>query len=121
MDPREAALRQGLSQLTAAELATVLATPDADLLCDGGNYDPATGRYCPLAIAFRLPDLLAGGRPTDAGVARLIGLVGRARDPGFVYNQLRGTPGDFYRHDRAGDLKAVCRDLLAADAAGVAG
>lgn len=43
-DPRRVKLKAGLAQLTNAELRRVLDRP-AEMVYDGFNFDPATGRW----------------------------------------------------------------------------
>lgn len=114
-DPRYAALRRGLAQLTNEELQRILDTPDDQMIFDGGNYDPITDRYCPMAVALEVPEYIERFDliPNQYRVDRMIGGLGTIDRPNFAYNQMHGTPGNFYRDDRPADLRRVIADILA--------
>ncbi len=114
-DPRYRAIYDGLNQLSSREIRRILLTPDDNMVYDGCNYCEETDRYCPLAVALRVPAMLSvvpRAARTNQLVDDLLGVVGRALHPGFQYNQLHGIPGTFYRDRRATDICFVCIDVL---------
>jgi hypothetical protein len=119
VDPRIAALRESLSQLTCEEIGRILDVAADAMVYDGCNYDETTEKYCPLAVAFAIPKLMsdryreAGLSPTNGAVDEAIGEIGRSlRGRDFLYNQMHGIPGDGYREDRAKDVRDACLYVL---------
>ncbi len=116
-DPRKTALYAGLSQLDDHDLQRIIRYPRDRLLLDGGNWAanptyadiPGHDRHCPLAVALQIPN---NSPRSDEAVGELIGELGRnAYGPGFLYNQMRGTPGNFYRENRYNDLLQVIDEV----------
>lgn len=103
-DPRWHAMLARFRQLNTMEILRVL--NNRHRMCfDTWNYDEDEGTFCPIAIAMNIHAL---GRewPTDSRVRLLI----KTRFP--EVNILKGTPGNFYRKDRRGDLTYLCNFLL---------
>jgi hypothetical protein len=48
---------------------------------------------------------------TDEEVGRMIVEAGSNRS-GFTMNRMKGTPGEFYRDNRAEDIRSICLQLL---------
>ncbi|MEO8378062.1 MAG: hypothetical protein ABI779_00215 [Acidobacteriota bacterium] len=115
-DLRFLAILEGLSQLTCVGLLRVLAYNAAGrVLYDGGNFDPASRTWCPLAIGIGIADwteahVVTVG--TDALAKSLIIDLGRHYLTTFHLNPVSGIDGRFYRDDRAGDLRVGCETLL---------
>ena len=113
-DPRYLAVRRGLEQLTSEDIRRVLEWPPEKLLLDGGNY--SDGKFCPLCVALEIPKMMTamGQRWSDYGAKASLAIFGYHRyGDGFVFNQLRGTPGSFYRDPhRMEDLVAVANEIL---------
>lgn len=109
-DARRAALERGIGQLDTADILKILEFPADRLLLDGGNF--RDGKYCPLAIALDAPAAVAD--PDDESVRDHIEASGRERyGDAFVFNQMKGLAGNFYRDHRAEDLNRTAVFILA--------
>lgn len=115
-DERCAALAFGLGQLTTAELLRLrrALVGTENVLLDGGNYDPASGSWCPLAIGLGIPDQPIEASLTPEEGSAMILAAGRSTRPSFTLNPISGTRGQFFRDDRRGDLYRLVEWILAA-------
>lgn len=115
-DRRLLAVFEGLNQLTCDGLERVLAfVVEERVLYDGGNFDPATGNWCPLAIGVGIADLARDNNlkvSSDDVGKELIVEAGRRYSSTFHLNPLSGVPGEFYRAHRRSDLRSACETLL---------
>lgn len=100
-DPRKTGLKNGLKQLTAAQLQRVLNYP-GDMVLDTYNYQD--GKFCPLAIALELDRTIAN--PTHEKVFETL------CDLGYKVYNTRGIQGNFYTTDRKNDLLTAAREVL---------
>jgi hypothetical protein len=119
VDPRIAALRSSLSQLTCEEIGRILDCAADAMVYDGCNFEATTEKYCPLAVAFNVPKLMSdryretGVEATNEAVDKAIGEIGRSlRGRDFLYNQMHGIAGEGYRKDRAKDVRDACLYVL---------
>lgn len=101
-DPRKTGLKDGLRQLTIAQLERVLDF-DGEMVLDTYNYE--NGKFCPLAIGVGLDLIL--NNPTHERVFDLLTLMGYK-----VYNT-RGIAGTFYTTNRAEDLRKAAQEVIA--------
>lgn len=100
-DPRKTGLKNGLRQLTVAQLQRVI-DYKGDFCLDTYNYHE--GKYCPLAIGLELDRKIS--EPTHDKVFGFLLLLGYK-----VYNT-RGIEGEFYTTNRAGDLLEAAKEVL---------
>jgi len=117
-DPRWQALEFGLNQLTTEQLHRIVTFMEASgsMVYDEFNYDESRGLWCPLAVGLGVPELIHEGmKPsslTDSWAKGFITEVGQGTCRGFTLNPISGIPGRVYRHNRAGDILAICRFLI---------
>jgi|SRR5271166_4727652 len=100
-DPRKTGLKNGLRQLTAAQLQRVIDYPDEMVL---DNYNYQDGKFCPLAIGVGLDSVIIN--PTHETVFELLDNLGYT-----VYNT-RGIQGEFYTTNRQEDLLEAAKEVL---------
>lgn len=109
-DARQVALEIGIGQLDTEDILKIFDFPSDQLLLDGGNF--SDGKYCPLAVALDAHWNVY--RPNNESVGEWIGNMGRhCYGEGFIFNQMKGTPGDFYRERRMEDLTRTAMHILA--------
>lgn len=102
IDPRKAALKRGLRQLSIEQLRRVI-DYEGDMVLDHCNYDD--GMFCPLAVGLGIDKIMHD--PTDAKVTIVLTTLGYD-----IYNT-RGVPGEFYQHpNRLRDLLEVAREIV---------
>lgn len=99
-DPRKTGLKNGLRQLTIAQLERVINYP-GEMCLDTYNYHE--GKFCPLAVAARLDEM---ENPTHDLVHGRLLLLGYN-----IYNT-RGIAGEFYTNNRKEDLLEAAREVL---------
>lgn len=100
-DPRKIGLKNGLRQLTIAQLERVINYPN-DMVLDSFNYED--GKFCPLAVGVGLD--LSMISPTHDKVFETLTSMGYK-----VYNT-RGIAGDFYTTNRKEDLLEAAKEVL---------
>lgn len=100
-DPRKTALKNGLRQLTLAQLLRVRDYP-GPMCVDEWNY--ADGKFCPLAVAVGLDESVK--EPTHETVYSILALMG------FKINNTRGVPGEFYTVNREYDLRIALYEVI---------
>ena len=116
-DPRYLALRKGLEQLNRHQL-TLLAGHvqcGSPMVVDGCNYDPASGAWCPLAVALEVDRVLEDEGTvvaTDQEAKERIVAIGIKTNRAFGLNPMRGIVGSFFTSSRRSDLLQACRDVL---------
>lgn len=101
-DPRKTGLKNGLRQLTAAQLQRVIEYP-GEMVLDTYNYHE--GKFCPLAIGAGL-DYKMNGEITNDRVIGFLLLLGYK-----VFNT-RGIVGEFYTTNRKEDLLEAAKEVL---------
>ncbi|MCC6425680.1 MAG: NUDIX hydrolase [Phycisphaerales bacterium] len=101
--PRKTGLKNGLRQLTTAQLHRVLSWPHP-MVTDTYNYD--NGCYCPLAIGAEI-DKRANLRTATHDV-----VFCELQAMGFKVNNTRGIKGDFYTTERERDLKIALQEVI---------
>ena len=109
MDKRYEDMRRRLSLLSSSQLYNILSA-NADEVChDTFNYDIATQRYCPLAIALEIPKRVKEARliPSQELVSDMLKVYG-----GEAFGTVKGIEGNFYTVDREADLKSLCKEIL---------
>lgn len=99
-DSRKTGLKTGLQQLSIEELLKVFLHPDPMVL-DTYNYED--GRFCPLAVALGLTDMVD---PSHDKVYRELTRLG------YKVNNTRGIKGDFYTMNRLDDLLEATEEVL---------
>jgi len=116
-DERFIAILRGLDQLQCGGLRRILTFQESngEIVYDGGNFDPATRQWCPLAIGLGL----AGRADTelihsDAEAKIFIVREGRRHVPDFHLNPISGIRGLFYTSERPSDLRIACETILSA-------
>ncbi len=102
-DLRRAVFIRRLSSFSKPQVQRIV--DNIDKICfDTWNYDEATGKFCPLAIALGVDQVVF---PTNDIVRDIIG------NHGFSpVNALKGIPGTFYTDRRREDLLEVCNEVL---------
>ena len=100
-DGRREGLKEGLRQLTDAQLRRVIGYP-GEMVLDCWNYHD--GRFCPLAVGLGLD--LVFREPTHEKVYAVLTLLG------YRVNSTWGRNGDFYTTDRKRDLLAAANEVL---------
>lgn len=99
MDKRFDIIQERLESLSKDELQRLHDGIIAGKVCyDERNYDPETGRFCPLAIALGLDAL---ENPTEEDITEELSQRFKP------VNALKGVPGSFYHgdeQDRESDL-----------------
>ncbi len=102
-DPRRTVFIDRLSRFSKQDVQRIV--DNIDSVCfDTWNYEEATEKFCPLAVALGLNTL---PRPTNDKVGELIAHAGFS-----PVNGLKGVPGKFYTDRRREDLLEVCAELL---------
>lgn len=102
MDNRRFTIKEHLSHLSLAQLQRIASTPADKMVYDGCNFDPANGRFCPLAVALGV-----NSAKDDKDCYEQIAALG------FNPRSMHGVEGDFYRDPhRAEDLIEVVNELL---------
>lgn len=119
LDERFVAIIRGLDQLQCDGLKRILIFQESGrgIVYDGGNFEPATRRWCPLAIGLGLIDEMNAGTlsvTTDAEAKIAIVREGRRNSPDFHLNPISGIKGQFYSSDRPSDLRYACETILSA-------
>lgn len=110
LDPRYLLLRDRLNALTTEQLQR-LAHYQEEMVVDDVNYDGQ--RFCPLAVAFDLPNEFKGKRKvTDKLVRARIQELGEKQIPGFQISPTKGVSGNFYTSDRRRDLLRLVATIL---------
>ena len=117
-DPRYMALRRGLEQLNLHQLRVLMGHLESGspIVVDGCNYDPASGTWCPLAVALEVDRLLQDegmAVATDEEAKEHIVSIGTRTNPRFGLNPMHGVVGKFFTSSRRGDLLQACQDVLA--------
>jgi len=100
-DPRKTGLKNGLRQLTIAQIERVIQYPN-EMVLDSFNYED--GKFCPLAVALELDKTIVN--PTHEKVFNKLTELGYK-----VYNT-RGISGEYYTTDRLADLLQAAREVL---------
>lgn len=100
-DARKTGLKNGLRQLTEAQLRRVLEY-QSEMVLDTYNYD--CGKFCPLAVAVGLETMQ---NPTNEKVYT------KLTEMGFKVNNTQGILGNFYTTDRSDDLLEAAHEVLA--------
>lgn len=100
-DSRKTGLKNGLRQLTIAQLQRVITYP-GEMVLDTYNYED--GKFCALAIALELDKTLVA--PTHDKVFTELTNLGYS-----VYNT-RGIEGEFYTTNRKEDLLEAALEVL---------
>lgn len=100
-DPRKTGLKEGLAQLTIAQLKRVIDYPE-EMVLDEFNYKD--GCFCPLAIGLELDQKLIN--PSHDSVYNELTYLGYK-----VYNT-RGIEGKFYTNSRKEDLLVAAREVF---------
>lgn len=100
-DPRKIGLKNGLRQLTSEQLRRVISY-DGEMVLDTYNYEG--GRFCPLAIALRLDEIVKN--PSHDKVFNIL------TEAGYKVYNTRGIMGDFYTTDRKRDLLIAAQEVL---------
>lgn len=111
-DPRYIAMYDGLNQLNDKQLSRLIDYPMSLFVLDDCNHDEKTGKYCPLAVALGIAGFYKAihwTTMTNGYCQDLMRIVG---GPDFVFNQLKETPGEFFRDNRRDDLACVLNDVL---------
>lgn len=99
-DARKTGLKNGLRQLTKAQLQRVVDYP-GEMVLDEFNF--CEGKFCPLAVGVGLDSM---PNPTHEKVFdALIGM-------GYKVYNTRGIVGDFYTANRKADLLAAANEIL---------
>jgi hypothetical protein len=101
-DPRKTGLKNGLRQLTSAQIRRVLDYPIEKMALDDGNY--IDGKFCPLAIALGIDETMKN--PSDDRVHAVLTLLG------YRVNNTRNVYGTFYTTDRGHDLHLAAMEVL---------
>lgn len=113
MDPRKAALKEGIQQLRKHEIERLIAHVEGGqpILLDRdeqGHANVSGGVYCPLAVAVGIqahPHTVE--LDTDEGVAKFL-----TEWCGFKIYNTRGIAGEFYTNNRRDDLLVAAREVL---------
>lgn len=100
-DPRKTGLKNGLRQLTIAQLERVI-NYKGEMIYDTYNYHE--GKFCALAVGVGLNQSME--KPTHDMVFGRLLLLGYN-----VYNT-RGIEGQFYTTNRAEDLLEAAKEVL---------
>jgi hypothetical protein len=100
-DPRKTGLKNGLRQLTIAQLQRVITYPE-EMVLDTYNYED--GKFCPLAVALELDKTMVD--PSHDKVFTELTKQGYK-----VYNT-RGIEGQFYTTNRKEDLLEAAIEVL---------
>ena len=100
-DARKTGLKNGLRQLSSNEIKRVLDYP-GEMVLDTYNY--CNGKFCPLAVAVGLDNML---EPSHEKVYNEL-----IRKGYKVYNT-RGIQGGFYTDNRLNDLLTAAKEVLA--------
>ena len=100
-DPRKTGLKNGLRQLTLAQLKRVIEYPD-EMILDEFNYK--NGLFCPLAIGLNLDKTMT--EPTHNKVYETLNNLG------YKVNNTRGINGNFYTTNRKEDLLIAAREVI---------
>jgi hypothetical protein len=101
-DARKTGLKNGLRQLTSAQICRVLDYPIEKMALDEGNY--IDGKFCPLAIALGIDETMKN--PSDDRVHAVLTLLG------YRVNNTRNVYGEFYTTNRAHDLQLAAMEVL---------
>jgi hypothetical protein len=100
-DPRKTGLKDGLRQLTVAQLQRVISYP-GDMVLDSFNYE--NGKFCPLAIGVGLDQTI--NEPTHNIV------FDKLIEMGYKVYNTRGIEGQFYTTNRKDDLLEAAQEVL---------
>ncbi len=100
-DPRKTGLKNGLRQLTAAQLQRVIDYP-GEMILDSYNYHD--GNFCALAIGVGLDKTMID--PSHEKVFQAL------TDMGYNVYNTRGIPGEFYTTNRLEDLLEAAKEVL---------
>ena len=100
-DARKIGLKNGLRQLTEAQLRRVLEYRH-EMVLDTYNYE--NGKFCPLAVGLGLETMQ---NPSHEKVFSTLA------DLGYKVNNTRGIVGDFYTKNRLDDLLEAAHEVLA--------
>jgi len=123
-DARWAALVRGVDQLSDAHLAVlqeIVEHAPERVLLDGGNYDPQTGLWCPLALALSVPESVYAFEwfiRSNRSAKRLLTKVGTRHILAFTTNPFSGINGHAYTTERLADLRSCLRALVSFRARG---
>ncbi|HVI40238.1 MAG TPA: hypothetical protein VM577_06230 [Anaerovoracaceae bacterium] len=99
-DPRKTGLKNGLRQLTTAQLRKVI-DYQGEMVLDTYNYE--NGCFCPLAVGVGLETM---ENPSHDKVFNTLNELGYK-----IYNT-RGIAGEFYTSNRKEDLLEAAREVL---------
>jgi hypothetical protein len=103
MDRRHEVMKDRFQSLSKKEIKTIL--DNIDIVCfDTYNYSELDKKYCPIAIAMNLHNIL--DNPTDYAVTNAIS------NRFMPVNILKGVEGEFYTTNRKNDLIKLCNELL---------
>ena len=100
-DSRKIGLKNGLRQLTAAQLQRVIDYP-GEMVLDSYNYHD--GNFCALAIGVGLDKTMID--PSHEKVFQAL------TDMGYNVYNTRGIPGEFYTTNRLEDLLEAAKEVL---------
>ncbi len=100
-DPRKIGLKQGLRQLTIAQLERVINYP-GEFVLDSYNFE--NGKFCPLAIALELDKKITN--PSHEIVFKTL------TEMGYTIYNTRNISGDFYTTNRKEDLLIAAKEVL---------
>jgi len=91
------------------QLERILSAKPEEICLDTYNYDVATQRYCPIAIALDIPNQILAGNiiPCQEEVAKMI-----RNQAGEAWGSVKGISGEFYRQNRYEDLRSLCMSII---------
>lgn len=96
-------MKERFRSLTLREVQRIV--DNIDRVClDTYNYDAATDKYCPLAIAKNLHNRAI--HPSNSSVSSELGYYF------YPVNRLKGVKGTFYRRTRKADLLELCEEVI---------
>lgn len=109
-DLRYEDMARRLHLLTDEELGRILRSKPDEMCLDTYNYDAATHRFCPLAIAIGIPEQCEQENvyPTQESVLQMI-----QERAGEAWGTVKGIKGEFYTVNRYEDLRSLCERIIA--------
>lgn len=102
-DKRYLACRERIESLSTKEIKRIVDNKDI-LLWDTFNYNPLEGKFCPIAVAMDLHNIIEN--PTDDSVKEEIS------KRFYPSNIFKGVEGEFYTTNREEDMMNLCKNIL---------